>query len=185
MTRRDTRDDGRIGIDIDRRTFLKTTAVTGVGLGGTAALSGSAAAQTTVSGGGDALQTAIDGASDGETIVVTDSETYDPIVVDKSLRIETDADPTIEGEGGITSTVSIEADDVTVDGFTITNPGGLIGVKVQPKDRSAGVGYDGATITNNTIEDLGPTEFLGVSGIIVGNGSYDDIEITNNTILLC
>jgi hypothetical protein len=44
------------------------------------------------------------------------------------------------------------------------------------------VGYDGATIEDNTVEDVGPTGRLGVTGISVGQGDHDDVEITNNVV---
>lgn len=109
------------------------------------ASTGTVAATTMVSGGGDALQTAIDGASSGDTIEVVDSATYNPTVVDVGVTIETTADPTIAGTGGISTAVSIEADDVTLDGFTVTNPDELLGVKVE-------VGYDDPTVVNNTVD---------------------------------
>lgn len=159
---------------ISRRAVLKrgTVAAGVVGLGGIAV---PAAAQTTVSGGGDTLQTAIDAASNGDTLIVTDSATYDPIVVDVSVTIEADDDATIDGDGGTGAAVSIEADDVTLDAFTVTNPNGLLGVKVQEN-------VDDATIVNNIVEDVGPTGRLGVTGIIVGQGDHDGIEIVNNTV---
>jgi len=159
--------------DLSRRAVLRRgTVVAGVvGLGGFA---GTAAA-VDVSGGGDTLQTAIDNASDGDTLTVTDSATYDPIVVDVAVTIEAEDDSTIEGGGGTGAAVSIESDDVTLDGFTVTNPDGLLGVKVGPD-------YDDATVVNNTVENVGPTGQLGVTGVIVGQGDHDGIEITNNTI---
>ncbi|MBB6645666.1 right-handed parallel beta-helix repeat-containing protein [Halobellus ruber] len=156
----------------DRRGLLRSI---DVGAGVTALGLGTAAAQTTVTGGGDALQAAIDDAESGDTIVVDDSETYDPIVIDAGITIETDADPTIEGDGGTGAAVSIEADGVTVEGFTVTNPDGPLGIKV-------GRGHDDAAIADNTTEDVGPTGKLGVTGIIVGQGDHDDISITNNEI---
>lgn len=164
------------GINMPRRKALKTglSAIGAVSIGSLMSLSVSAATLT-VSGGGDALQQAIKNASDGDTIVVTDSADYNPITVDVDVTIETEASPTIVGEGGITSAVGINSDGVTVRGFRITNDSGLIGVKINPE-------YDDITIENNLIENLGPTEFLGVSGVVVGNGSYDNITIANNTI---
>jgi len=160
---------------VDRRGLLRRigagAGVAAFGLG----TAGTAAAQTTVTGGGDALQAAVAAASDGDTIVVDDSETYDPVTIDVGVTIETDADPTIEGDGGTGAAVSVGADDVTIEGVTVTNPDGLLGIKVQE-------GYDDVTITGNTVEDVGPTGRLGVSGIIVGQGDHDGIEITNNEI---
>ncbi|NLV07607.1 hypothetical protein GOC83_15850 [Haloarcula rubripromontorii] len=155
-----------------RRAVLRHGTVAAGVLGFTV---GTASAATTVSGGGDALQTAIDDASDGETLTVGDSATYDPIVVDVEVTIETSASPTIEGDGGTDAAVSVNADGVTLDGFTVTNPGGLLGVKV-------GRGYDDTTLSNNTIEDIGPTGRLGVTGVVVGQGDHSGIEIVNNTI---
>lgn len=166
----------RVRQRLNRRQVLR-----GLGLGaGVATLgfgsTGTVAGGTVpVSGGGDALQSAIDSASAGDTVVVEDSETYDPVTIDVGITLETEEEPTIEGDGGTGAAVSIEADDVTVGGFTVTNPDGLLGIKVQK-------GYDGATIESNTVEDVGPTGRLGVTGIIVGQGDHDDISITNNVI---
>lgn len=157
-----------------RRRVLKY----GIAATGTAGLVGlgaaPASAQATVSGGGIALQDAIDDAESGDTVVVTDSATYDSITIDEEITVTTDDDPTVDGGGGQVA-VSIESDDVTFSGFTVTNPGGLLGIKV-------GRGLDGATIEDNTVEDVGPTGRRGVTGIIVGRGDHDDIEISSNTI---
>lgn len=160
---------------VSRRNALRTgLTIAGIaGVGGS--LSMPASAETTVSGGGDALQDAVDGAGDGDTVVVTDSATYNPVTVDVSVTVETDADPTVAGDGGSGAAVSIAADGVTFEGFTVTNPGGLLGIKVEQ-------GYDRVTIADNTVEDVGPTGRLGVTGIIVGQGDHDGIDISNNTI---
>ncbi|WP_284012935.1 hypothetical protein [Halobaculum litoreum] len=143
-------------------------------LGGAGA--GTAAAQTTVTGGGGALQAAIDAADEGDTLVIGDDETYDPVVVGVAdLTIETGNDPVIEGAGGTGAAVSVDADGVTLSGLTVTNPGGLLGIKVEPD-------IDDATIVRNTVEEVGPTGRFGVTGIVVGQGDHDDITIVNNAI---
>jgi len=182
MTRKSATEDnttapsGGSKTTLDRRRLLRGlgagATVAGLALGG---VSTAAAARTTVSGGGTALQDAINGASGGDKLVVADSETYDPVTIDSNITVETDADPTIEGGGGTGAAVSIEADDVTFAGFTVTNPGALLGIKI-------GRGFDGATIEDTTVEDIGPTGRLGVTGIVVGQGDHDDIEITNNVV---
>lgn len=165
-----------------RRTVIKA----GLGAAGAAVVGGlasrPASAQQTVTGGGDELQAAIDAAQQGDTLVVADSLEYDPITVPVGVTIEASGDPTIVGAGGITSAVSIEADGVTIRGFTITNEGGLTGVKLEPADRAAGRGRSDVTVADNVIEDLGSTEFLGVSGVVVGNGDHENVRIVNNTI---
>jgi hypothetical protein len=161
---------------LNRRHVLRglgvATSTTALGLGSVGTVAG---ATVSVTGGGDTLQTAIDTASNGDTIVVTDSATYDPVTIDTSVTLETTGNPTIEGAGGTGAAVSIDADDVTITGFTVTNPDGLLGIKVER-------GYDGVTISDNTIENVGPTGRLGVTGITVGQGGHDEIEITNNVI---
>lgn len=161
---------------LDRRQLLRGLgAGTGLAALGAGGIGTAAAEETTVSGGGDALQTAIDDASADDTIVVTDSETYDTVSIDVSVTIETDADPIIEGDGGTGAAVSIDAEDVTVAGFTVANPDGLLGLKIENE-------IDSVSIKNNTVENIGPTGRLGVTGIIIGQGAHDDIEITNNVI---
>ncbi|MFC6794962.1 hypothetical protein ACFQFH_12305 [Halobaculum halobium] len=91
------------------------------------------------------------------------------------LAVEADGDPTVEGAGGTGAAVTVEADGVTLSGITVTNPGGLLGIKVE-------AGFDDAAIVNNVIEDVGPTGRLGVTGIVVGQGDHDGIEIANNEI---
>jgi len=160
---------------VSRRGALRTgtLAVGGVAVAGAA---GSAAARTTVTGGGGALQTAIDGADEGDTVVVGDDATYDPVTIDvDELTVRTDDGATVAGDGGDGAAVSVDADGVTVSGFSVTNPGGLLGIKVE-------AGYDDATIENNTVEDVGPTGRLGVTGVVVGQGDHDGIEIANNEI---
>lgn len=152
----------------------KGTIVAGmIGLGSIASTPASAAT-ISVSGGGDALQTAINNASDGDTIVVTDSATYNPVVVDVGVTIKTEESPTIAGSGDQV-VVSIAADNVTFSGFRVTNQDGLLGVKVENE-------IDNVSIANNTIENIGPTGSLGVTGVIVGQGDHDNIDIANNTI---
>jgi hypothetical protein len=158
-----------------RRRLLKT----GIAATGIASLGvlGSAPARAAppVSGGGGALQTAIDNASNGDSIVVADSATYNPITIDESLTVTANRDPTIEGDGGTGAAVSIESDGVRFQQFTVTNPDGLLGIKVQE-------GYDDVAIHRNTVENVGPTGRLGVTGIVVGQGDHDRIGITHNHI---
>lgn len=134
-----------------------------------------AAETTAVSGGGSALQDAVDAASAGDTLVVADSTAYDPITVDVDVTVEADADPTIAGDSGTSAAVSIEADGVALAGFTVTNPDGLLGIKVE-RD------VNDATGTGNVVESVGPTGRLGVTGIVVRQGDHDGIGLTNNVV---
>ncbi len=85
---------------------------------------------------------------------------------------EDTSDPADRNTGAV---FTVDAADVTIDGFEITNPDGLIGVKISS-------GADGTAVLNNEIRDLGPTERLGVSGIATDPDSFDRIRIIGNTI---
>jgi predicted ribosomally synthesized peptide with SipW-like signal peptide len=133
-------------------------------------------------GPGDSIQSAVSGASDDDVISVHGSvgggvSASGQIVVDKSLSLARAgaARPSITGPGSSDAAISIEENDVTVDGFDVTNPGGLLGIKVQS-------GYDDITICNNRVHDVGPTGNLGVTGIIVGQGDHSNIRIVGNII---
>lgn len=85
---------------------------------------------------------------------------------------EDTSDPADRNTGAV---FTVEAADVTIDGFEITNPDGLIGVKINS-------GADGTAVLNNEIRDLGPTERLGVASIATDPDSFSRIRIIGNTI---
>ena len=70
------------------------------------------------------IQEAIDNAEDADTIFVYDDSSpyYENIVVDKSIvLIGEDKDTTIIDGSGENKTISVNSDDVTINGFTINN----------------------------------------------------------------
>lgn len=162
-------DDNLTG-SVDRRTLIR-------GLGVAATLGtvgvGTATAAT------DDPQTAIDAAEPGETVTVAPG-TYDgPLAVDVpnlTVQATPPGDATVTGSDDTTgAAVSVEADGVTLRGLRVTNPGGLLGVKV-------GRGLDDVTVADCLVEDVGPTGRLGVTGIAVGRGDHDGIELRHNVI---
>lgn len=155
-----------------RRRVLKhgALATSGVALG--LAASGNAAAATTDPQG------AIDSATPGDTVTVADG-TYDGTLTvdvdDLTLRAANPGGATIAGSDSETAAaVSIEADGVSVDGFEVTNDGGLLGIKVQP-------GYVDVTVRNNHVHTVGPVGRLGATGII-GGGPHDDLTVAGNVV---
>ena len=128
--------------------------------------------------GYETIQEAVVSADEGDTLVVCEDRELDETVrVDVAdLTIRGFEKPTIEGGGDVNSSVfEITADGVTIRNLGVTNPDRLLGIRVD-------VGVDGATIKNNHIFEIGPTGSLGVTGILVGQGDHDDIEIYDNTI---
>lgn len=165
-----------------RRTVLRRVVATSAAAGALGVASGTGAAQTggcgvTVAGGAD-LQAAVDAASPGETVCV-EPGTYGPVTVgtrDLTLRATPPGGATVEGDPSdpIASALRVEADGVTVEGFEVTFPGGLVGVAVGPNRR-------GVTVRNNRVFDLGPTGRLGVTGIITDGGNAD-VRIVGNVV---
>jgi hypothetical protein len=62
----------------------------------------------------------------------------------------------------------------------VTNPNALLGIKVETTGNETG--RNDVTVCNNRIYDVGPTNNLGVTGIIVGNGDHRNIRILDNVI---
>lgn len=91
----------------------------------------------TATAAGTNLQGIIDAAGPGETIKVAPG-IYEKISVKKSLKII--ADGAVITAGGSDACISVEADDVTISGFTVR--GGLYGIRLQ--------NVRGCTVTNNT-----------------------------------
>lgn len=127
---------------------------------------------------GGSIQAAVDAASPGDVVGVAAETFAEQVTVSVAdLTLIGRGGATIDGNGG-SAPVTITADGVRVDGFEITNPGGLIGIAVDS-------GVDGVTICNNRIFDIGPTGSLGVTGIVFGTeatGGHDNVSVFNNVI---
>lgn len=126
------------------------------------------------------IQAAVDAASAGDVIGVSDGAYSGQVSIttaDLTLASARGAMPVVEGSGGgmTSAAITVAADGVTVDGFEVTNPGGLLGIRVD-------VDIDDATVCNNLIRNVGPTGSLGVTGIIVGQGDHRNVSIVGNTV---
>jgi len=133
------------------------------------------------------IQGAIDAAVTGITTIQVATGNYpENVDVNKSLVIlgaNKDVDPNAQptsrtasdaGESIIKGLTTISADDVSVNGFTITNSnGGLIGIDVSPNRKNG-------KIKNNFFDNIGGgATTWDVRGIYLEGGSQD-ITVSNN-----
>jgi len=149
--------------------------------------------QTPDQGEFSSIQNAIDEA-DGTTILVEDGpDTYDEqVTVDTSLTLRGIDDPTVVAPG-TANTFEVTADDVTIEGFEIRNPG--TNVSASPKDYSGVIGVNvqsgttGVTVRDNLIvgigtgnDDANPIAVYaqgGTSGITVESNRIENLEGTD------
>jgi nitrous oxidase accessory protein len=129
------------------------------------------AAEVAVPPGAGTLAAAISAVSPGDVLRLSDGAYQGPVTLDKPLTITGPASAVIDGMGRGT-VVTITADDVTVQGVTVTRSGGVnadldAGVKiVKGADRAR---IEGLTLTDN------------LHGIDVHGGH--DAQVVGNTIL--
>lgn len=87
---------------------------------------------------GQSIQAAINAANENDTIIVHEGTYQENLIVNKSLTLQNGSLPVIDGMGG--TAINITAENVTVDGFNVTNCSYGI--------NSTALGF---TIVNNTI----------------------------------
>ncbi len=136
------------------------------------------------------IQAAIDFAVAGETVLVEPGTYYGSVVIDKPLTLRSTAGAAttiIDGNNANENfyVVQIASSDVTLDGFTVTNP-----LYSNSADASGIINqwwkgtFSNIRITNNVIHDIGtltrPSVSFGTFGINIG--PVDGIEIDNNSI---
>ena len=81
------------------------------------------------------IQWAVDSASAGDTIIVRDGIYYENLEVDKQLTIKSEngSDNCIIDGGGIGNVITLNANGITIEGFTVRNSGSYVsdaGIKV-------------------------------------------------------
>lgn len=132
----------------------------------------------------DDIQPAVNAASDGDTIHVY-AGNYNKTVIDKKLTLIGGFNGTSLIDNAIEegSTVSITADYVTLDGFTIIHSGDFT-ENIPPFNRDAGVHILGkdAVVIDNIITDNGGNGIYSKASITIENNiihdnSYDGIGI--------
>lgn len=129
------------------------------------------------------ISAAVVAAPEGAKIKVCPGNYPEDVLINKSLKLEgAKEDKSFEwrtfsspSESTIDGLVTIDADKVTLDGFSLTNPGAGLGVLV----KTAG---DRANIVNNIIDGVGGPAFVGHTvGIYLEHGP-DKVKIARNWI---
>ncbi|MCW8965380.1 MAG: right-handed parallel beta-helix repeat-containing protein [Candidatus Pacearchaeota archaeon] len=132
------------------------------------------------------IQDGINAVSDGATIKVDVGTFPENININKEINLigpNADINPnteTREQEATISGTITIESDDVTINGFTITNPtiiSHTIGILSMDNSNTK--------ILNNIISDIGDgSSGIKSSGIAIISSNEDvkNVEISNNNI---
>jgi nitrous oxidase accessory protein NosD len=124
-----------------------------------------------------------------DTIKVSAGTYNENVVIDRSVVLKgakagdsatsrsfpSGSESTVAAASPAAAVFSVEAADVTIDGFAVTNPGGGLGVIV----KTAG---SGAVIKNNLIDTIGGSTFVGPTvGIYLEQGP-DNVDVVRNKV---
>lgn len=128
------------------------------------------------------ISAAVAAASNGDTIQVCPGTYNENVIVNKQLTINgAQAGNAVSGrsfgvgESTVTGQVTIQATDVTFDGFSLTNPGQATGVLIKT------VG-DRAQIKNNIIDTIGGASFSGNTQAVYLENGPDNVSVVGNNI---
>ena len=153
------------------------------------------------------IQWAVDNASDGDTIIVRDGNYYENVVVSKKLTIKSEngSDNCIIDGGGSGTVITLNANGITIEGFTVRNSCSYwpdVGIKVVSNANNityncitnnwAGI-YLNSSCNNNIYNNasnnscgigLSSSSSNTIANNIVSNNDYgiDLLDSGNNTI---
>jgi hypothetical protein len=124
-----------------------------------------------------------------DTIKVAAGAYNENVVIDRSVVLKgakagnnatnrsfpSGSESTVSAASSASAVFSVEAEDVTIDGFAVTNPGGGLGIVVKATG-------SGATLKNNIVDTVGGVAFVGPSvGIYLERGP-DNVDIVRNKV---
>ncbi|MGH2450731.1 MAG: post-COAP-1 domain-containing protein [Candidatus Limnocylindria bacterium] len=117
------------------------------------------------------IQDAVTAADPGDTIEVCAGTYPETVNVDRTVAILGDTGASVTGS------FTVNAANVTIDGFTVTNPTGNVGIVVK-------VAGSGSVISNNALTQIGTSlNPAPVVAIYLERGP-DDVDVLNNDISL-
>lgn len=129
------------------------------------------------------IQEGVDAVADGGTVNVAAGTYTEDITVDKSLTLSgAQAGNAVSGRthGGSTESIlegviTVDANNVEVDGFSLTNPSGTRVILIQQNSSDV-------TITNNIVQDVGSTTSNENVHTIYLAGGPDNVSIIGNVL---
>jgi len=138
------------------------------------------AAEITVGDGEEydysSIQDAISDANNSDTIRVYNGPYSENIVIDKEITLIGQGSTTIDGESSYEHTITVNAENVSISGFTIKNTAGA------SQDKSCIVltySSGGCTISNNNIKDGGNGIYVVTSTNNIINGNTIEDQTRN------
>jgi hypothetical protein len=141
--------------------------------------------QTPDQGDFSSIQAAIDSAT-GTTVLVEPGTYNEEVTVDKSATIRAaKGRPTVKSPDGKSSTFTVSADNVTIEGFEIKNPTGKDSRFKYHQGLSNNGPISGLTVRNNEFREIGTdasggnTEAIGLT--IKDGDSISDVTVAGNT----
>lgn len=150
------------------------------------------AAEYTVPGDYATIQAAVDGASPGDTIVVSGGPYEEQVVVDKELLLSGTGGPVIDGgEVSGTSTLTLAAEQIVVEGFTITggrNNGVLVSagnttIRYCNISGNRGIAISVGAVAGTVIHDCLLIGNYGSSASGISLNGASGTKISNSTII--
>lgn len=130
------------------------------------------------------IQAAINAATNGDTIYVAAGTYAENVAVSKSVTL-TGANVGVNpntgsriGESILNGSVMVSSNDVTFDGFTVSNPSGTSGISV--------TSVSGANVRNSIFNDIGTGNATGSAQAVyisTSNSPISNFTISNNKIM--
>jgi parallel beta-helix repeat protein len=134
------------------------------------------------------IQAAINAAESGDTLEVHSGTYYENVDVTKQLilkGVDTGSGKPVIDAGGIGSAITLSADEITLEGFTITNSGSRFEAGIKVTSNNNAISGNNASNNNHNGIKICESGNNTITGNIVSNNGVDGIQLigsSNNNI---